>query len=229
MEHDEQPVIGDQTSGNPSSEAASAPPSPGPNPANRNWLVIAVMAVALVGMIWMGVRNAHKNAGPGGNSLSTANVKGKSAPDFELQDVSSGKPIRLADYRGKAVLLNFWATWCPPCKVEIPWFVDLQKQYGPDGLVVLGVAMDDAGQQEIAKFAQDMGINYPVLLGTEKVGNAYGGVEALPTTFYIGRDGRVVDRSFGLHSHREVEQSIKAALNTTATSAALNSPSQAGN
>jgi len=198
----------------PSSEPVT-PGGPGPLQVRRNWIVIGAMAFVLILMIWVGVYHADKTLGVRTSSdLATGNVKGKLAPDFELQEVSTGKPVHLSDYRGKAVLLNFWATWCPPCKEEIPWFVDLQKQYGPDGLVVLGVAMDDAGQQQIAKFAQGMGINYPILLGTDKVGDEYGGVDALPTTFYIGRDGKIVQRAFGLHTHHEVEESIKAALNT---------------
>jgi peroxiredoxin len=184
---------------------------------NRNWLVIGVLAIALAVMVGFGFRNAHKSAGTRA-SFGVASVRGQQAPDFELQDVSTGKTVKLSDYRGKAVLLNFWATWCPPCKIEIPWFVDLQKQYANDGLVVLGVAMDDASQQEIAKFSKDMGITYSVLLGTEKVGDAYGGVEALPTTFYIGRDGKVTDRVFGLPpgGHAAAEDKVKAALNTSA-------------
>jgi hypothetical protein len=95
----------------------------------------------------------------------------------------------------------------------MPWFVDVQQQYGPQGLVVIGVAMDDAGRDTIARFTDSMKINYLVLQGDEKVGNAYGGVEALPTTFYIGRDGAVVKRVFGLTSHSDIEQSVKLALN----------------
>lgn len=186
-------------------QAAAPPPS-----ANRNWIVIGIMAAALAGMIFVGLHGARKHTANNGGLFG--DVRGKDAPDFELKDVSTGKAVKLSDYRGKAVLLNFWATWCPPCKVEIPWFVDLQKQYGPDGLAVVGVAMDDASEQEISKFAQDMGINYPVLLGTDKVGAAYGGVEGLPTTFYIGRDGKILERVEGLHSHREIESSVKAAL-----------------
>ena len=120
--------------------------------------------------------------------------------------------MHLSDFRGKAVLLNFWATWCPPCKVEIPWFIDLQKQYGPQGFVVLGVAMDDAGRDTILKFDNDMNINYPVLQGTETVGDAYGGVESLPTSFYIDREGKIVSRVLGLRSHGEVEANIQRAL-----------------
>ncbi len=114
--------------------------------------------------------------------------------------------------KGKAVLLNFWATWCQPCKIEMPWFVELQKQYGPGGLQVLGIAMDDASPQDIAQFAKDLGVNYPVLIGKEAVGNAYGGVQFLPETFYIGRDGKIVDRVFGLKGRGEIEDDVKKAL-----------------
>ena len=186
---------------------------------NRNWLVIAVLAVVLGLMVGFGVHNARKSTGARA-SFGVVGVKGKEAPDFELQNVATGKTVKLSDYRGKAVLLNFWATWCPPCKVEIPWFVDLQKQYADDGLVVLGVAMDDASQQEIAKFAKDMNINYPILLGTDKVGDAYGGVEGLPTSFYIGRDGKVVDRVAGLRSYGDTKEKVQAALNTSSATRA---------
>lgn len=190
----------------PETELQSSPP---PQRGGRNWIVILIMAAALAGMIFVGLHNSRK--GTAGDAL-VGNAIGKTAPDFELKDVNTGKTVKLSDYRGKAVLVNFWATWCSPCKVEIPWFVDLQKQYGADGLVILGVAMDDASQQDIAKFAQDMGVNYPILLGTQQVGDSYGGVQGLPTTIYVGRDGKIIDRVEGLRSHRDVESNIKAAL-----------------
>jgi thiol-disulfide isomerase/thioredoxin len=197
-------------------------PTTAPAPPNRNWIVIGIMAAALAGMIFVGLHGAHKTAG--NNAGMLGNVRGKDAPDFELKDVSTGKSVKLSDYKGKAVLLNFWATWCPPCKVEIPWFVDLQKQYGPDGLAVLSIAEDDSSQQEISKFAQGMGINYPVLLGSDTVSAAYGGVDGLPTTFYIGRDGKIIDRVEGLRSHHEIESNIKAALAQGASIAQTQAP-----
>jgi thiol-disulfide isomerase/thioredoxin len=114
--------------------------------------------------------------------------------------------------RGKAVLLNFWATWCQPCKIEMPWFEQLQKQYAHEGLQVIGVAMDDASKEDIAKFAKNLGVDYPILLGKENVGDAYGGVQFLPATFYVGRDGRVVDKVFGLKGRDEIEGIVKKAL-----------------
>jgi peroxiredoxin len=138
-------------------------------------------------------------------------MKGKPAPEFTLQSLE-GKPVHLSDFRGKAVLLNFWATWCAPCKIEMPWFVELQKQYSAQGLQILGVAMDDASPADIAKFAKDLGVDYPILIGKEDVGEAYGGVQFLPATFYIDREGRVVDKVFGLKGRGEIEDNIKKAL-----------------
>jgi thiol-disulfide isomerase/thioredoxin len=123
--------------------------------------------------------------------------------------------LKLSDFHGKAVLLNFWATWCEPCKIEMPWFVELQKQYGPQGLQVLGVAMDDTDPKDISEFAHKMGVNYPIAVGKEAVGDQYGGIPYLPSTFYIDRDGRVVDRVYGLVSRSEIEDDIKKALSST--------------
>jgi len=148
-----------------------------------------------------------------GTITLVGNVQGVPAPDFTLQALD-GSSVKLSDFRGKAVLLNFWATWCPPCKVEMPWFEDLQKQYGKDGLVVLGVAMDDSEPATIAKFANELGVNYQVLLGTDKVSDDYGDVQYLPTTFYIGRDGAIVDKMTGLLDRKDIEQAVKKTLNT---------------
>jgi thiol-disulfide isomerase/thioredoxin len=133
------------------------------------------------------------------------------APDFGLESLE-GKTVHLSDFRGKAVLLNFWATWCQPCKIEMPWFEQLQKQYGPQGLQVIGVAMDDADKEDIAKFAKNLSVDYPILVGKEDVGEAYGGVQFLPATFYVGRDGKVVEKVFGLKGRSEIEDNVKKAL-----------------
>src|SRR6266699_2545773 len=148
------------------------------------------------------------------NASSAHNVgklQGQLAPDFALASLD-GQTLQLSDYRGKAVLLNFWATWCEPCKIEMPWFADLQKKYEAQGLQVLGVAMDDATPKEIAEFAQKLGVNYPILVGKEEVGTKYGGVQYLPSTFYISRDGKIIDRVFGLVSRSEIESNVQKAL-----------------
>lgn len=151
--------------------------------------------------------------------LPTIAVAGHVAPDFELKDIN-GKMVKLSDFRGKAVVLNFWATWCPPCKTEIPWFEDLQNRYGGQGLAVVGVALDDSSEADIAEFAKEMKMNYPVLLGKEETSDLYGGVDALPTTFYIDRSGKIITTVPGLADRREIEDNIIKALNTKTEAAA---------
>jgi len=179
----------------------------------RNLFILLLVILTVTLMLFVG-RRAAQNRGPAGPQLAPGNLSGATAPDFELKSID-GKTVKLSDYRGKAVLLNFWATWCPPCKIEMPWFVDLQKEYGPQGLQVIGVSVDDDAEKnagKISAFAAKMSLNYVVLLGNEKVSDQYGGVEGLPTTFYIGRDGKVVAYVQGLVSHSEIEDNIKKAL-----------------
>ncbi len=176
----------------------------------RNPLALIFVAVVAAAMLYFGFHMARRS-GPPPQILGQASP----APDFTLESLE-GKNVRLSDLRGKAVLLNFWATWCGPCKIETPWLVELQNKYGSQGLQVIGVAMDDSGKEDIAKFAKDMGVNYPVLLGKESVGDAYGGVPALPESFFIGRDGKIVDKIIGLKGKAEIEDSVKQALDTQA-------------
>ena len=176
---------------------------------NRNALVFVVLVGAIIGMLAAGkYLDRTRKHGP---LKMVGNVKGVRAPDFDLATLD-GRRVKLSDFRGKAVLLNFWATWCPPCKIEMPWFVDLQKQYGKDGLVVLGVAMDDTEPPKIAEFAHEMGVNYQVLLGTDQVSDDYGNVQYLPTTFYLDRNGIIVDKAAGLFSREEIETDVKKIL-----------------
>jgi cytochrome c-type biogenesis protein len=172
----------------------------------RNPLALVVVAVVAAGMLYFGMHMARRDR----RLHSTAATQ---APDFTLESLD-GKTMRLSDLRGKAVLLNFWATWCVPCKIEMPWFVELQREYGAQGLQIVGVAMDDASREDIAKFAKDMGVNYPILIGKEAVGDQYGGVPALPETFFIGRDGKIVDKILGLRGKGDIEEDIKRALDT---------------
>ena len=174
----------------------------------RDPVVIIVVAMVVTVMLVFGFQRARRT----GRGVSAGpSMKGQTAPDFTLESLD-GKTVHLSDFRGKGVLLNFWATWCQPCKIEMPWFAELQKQYGPQGLQIVGIAMDDASPKEIGEFAHDLGVNYPILVGKEAVGDAYGGVQFLPATFYIGRDGKVVDKVFGLKGRGEIEENIKKAL-----------------
>jgi peroxiredoxin len=173
----------------------------------RDPVVLIVIAIVISLMLVFGIQKARHNS----NGVGGAKLLNQPAPDFALASLD-GKTLKLSDYHGKAVLLNFWATWCEPCKIEMPWFVDLQKKYGPQGLQVLGVAMDDAPVKDIADFSQKMGVNYPIVIGKEEVGTQYGGVQYLPSTFYISRDGKIVDRVFGLVSRSEIEANVQKAL-----------------
>ena len=188
---------------------------------NRNVVVILCVVVAVTALLMVGKRSskprdsANANVAQGTPEPEQAvggPDKGIMAPAFELKSIPEGKSTPLASFRGKAVLLNFWATWCGPCKIEMPWLVDLQKKYGPQGLQIVGVAMDDTSDKEIADFTHKMGVNYVVLKGTEKVGDLYGGVEGLPTTYYLDRSGKVVDKTLGLASESVIEDAIKKSL-----------------
>jgi thiol-disulfide isomerase/thioredoxin len=201
------------------------PPQPPQSSPGRNPLALVVAAVVVAGMLYFGYHAAQRSPSAR-TSGGFSGMKSAPAPDFTLESLD-GKSITLSDLRGKAVLLNFWATWCSPCKIEMPWFVELQNQYGSQGLQIVGVAMDDSSKDDIAKFAKDMGVNYPVLIGKESVGDEYGGVPALPETFFIGRDGKIVDRIIGLKGKEEIEDAIKKALNTQPGSSAATAALQA--
>ncbi len=108
--------------------------------------------------------------------------------------------------------MNFWATWCEPCKIEMPSLVDMQKKYGPQGLQIVGVAMDDADDKEISTFTHKMGVNYMVLRGTEKIGDLYGGIDHLPMTYYLDRSGKIVDETEGMAGEATFEDAIKARI-----------------
>ncbi|MGO9084960.1 MAG: TlpA disulfide reductase family protein [Candidatus Sulfotelmatobacter sp.] len=205
----------------PPEDQGSGPVPPLVRPRNRNPLALVVAAVVVAGMLYFGFHMARRTGA--GRTPGMARVT--DAPDFTLESLD-GKSVRLSDLRGKAVLLNFWATWCAPCKIEMPWFVELQNEYGPQGLQIVGVAMDDSSKEDIAKFTKEMGVNYPVLLGKEAVGDAYGGVPALPESFFISRDGKIVDKILGLEGKADIELAVKKALTAqpgtspTATAAA---------
>jgi thiol-disulfide isomerase/thioredoxin len=181
----------------------------------RDFAIISIVVVTVAAMILAAVHFAHK--GPGGNSASLGSMRGTAAPDFTLKSLD-GKTVHLSDYRGKAVLLNFWATWCEPCKLEMPWFAELQRKYAGDGLQVVGVDMDEGTEDDVRKkvqdFAKKVGADYTLVIGTDSVADSYGGIQFFPATFYIDRSGNVVNRVFGLKGRREIEDNIRAALNS---------------
>ncbi|MBN9617103.1 MAG: alkyl hydroperoxide reductase [Acidobacteriales bacterium 59-55] len=148
-----------------------------------------------------------------------AKLRGKTAPGFTLKDLD-GKKVSLADYKGRPVLVNFWATWCAPCKVEMPWFEELRKQYAAQGFEILGLTDDaDAGKDVIAKVAKKTGVTYPILLTDGKVQTAYGGLDYLPMSFYVDRNGTIVEVTAGLGSKDEIEANIKKTIASGMTAA----------
>ena len=142
--------------------------------------------------------------------LKGALVAGSKFPDFAVKDVA-GNPLSIANFKGKIVLLDFWATWCTPCRDEIPRFVEFQNKSRERGLQVIGISMDDDAKP-VREFYQEFKMNYPVALGSEKVAEAYGGVLGLPITFLIGRDGQVAAKYIGEVDMSVLEQEIETLL-----------------
>jgi cytochrome c biogenesis protein CcmG/thiol:disulfide interchange protein DsbE len=151
---------------------------------------------------------------------SEKNTSGrKLAPEFSLKDVD-GRTVRLSDYRGKVVVLDFWATWCSPCRTEIPWFTEFERRNKDRGFAVLGVSMDDDGWPVVKPFLKDLKVNYRVMLGDDHTADMYGGIDALPTTFIIDRDGRIAATHVGLAGKEEFEDAIENLLASGASGAA---------
>lgn len=167
-------------------------------------LLIALVAITIAfGAFFYGrTSHSHKNF--------TAPAQHALAPDFSLPDLSGGQ-LALSTYRGKVVLLDFWATWCVPCREEIPHFVELQSRYRDQGLEIIGVSMDD-GPEPVRDFYKQFKMNYPVVMGNAKIGELYGGVLGLPIAFVIGRDGRIYAKHIGATSIPIIEKEIQPLL-----------------
>jgi peroxiredoxin len=176
---------------------------------------IALATALLLGCVLAGCSTAPRTVRAA--SLKPDNER-KQAPDFTLKD-ANGKPVRLSDFRGKVVLLDFWATWCGPCKVEIPWFIDIQRKNKDRGFEVLGVAMDDEGWEVVKPFINEIGVNYRVVIGNDITAQMYGGVDALPMTFLIDRTGKIAVVHVGLTAKKEFEDGVEELLKAPAPGA----------
>ncbi len=153
-----------------------------------------------------------------GNPISSSEASGltspkdrKPAPEFRLKD-SHGGDVRLSDYKGRVVLLNFWATWCGPCKAEIPWFVEFSNQYRETGFAVLGVSMDDDGWTSVRPYLEQKHVTYRIMLGNNALAARYGGIDSLPQTLLIDRDGKIAAIHVGLVSKSEYADEISQLL-----------------
>jgi cytochrome c biogenesis protein CcmG/thiol:disulfide interchange protein DsbE len=208
-------------------------------PVKRNTLVIGTVLFILAVFAWAGWANFEyrkqarerllarspqngmaTESGSGALQLVTP-LQGKPAPQFTLEDLNGGKRS-LASYKGKAVLINFWATWCAPCKIETPWLIELRNQYAAQGFEILGISMDDIDRgdlqklsdekRQIARFVQQEQMPYPVLIDADSLSTPYGGLDSLPASFFVDRNGVVVAAQLGLTSKEEIEANIRKAL-----------------
>jgi peroxiredoxin len=181
--------------------------------------IIVVTVMFLIGLTYYADK-ATRVQGNGRPVVAASSASGKPAPEFKVKDLD-GKEVALADYKGKVVFVNFWATWCDPCRIEIPWLIDMQAKYGSRGFTVVGVAMDEEGKSAVAPFiakerfdvnGQQLPMSYPIWLGTDEVADKFGGILGYPTSFLISRDGKVVAKFQGLKSSDELEKAIEAQL-----------------
>ena len=171
-----------------------------------------LVPIALVCCAALSITGCNYFSSPVRAAVKAENER-KAAPDFNLKDVD-GKSVKLSDYRGKVVLLNFWATWCGPCKIEIPWFMDFEQKYKDKNFAVLGVSLDEDGWDSVKPYLTEKKINYRVMIGTEQVAQLYGDVDSLPTTFMIDQQGRVAAVHVGLVSKSDYLHDILELLGT---------------
>jgi cytochrome c biogenesis protein CcmG/thiol:disulfide interchange protein DsbE len=168
----------------------------------RKFAARILILIAIVGAYAI-----YRHRGPATNSRAAQHAF---APDFTLPQLS-GPPLKLSDYRGKVVLLDFWATWCEPCRVETPFLVDLQNKYRDQGLQIIGVSMDDT-PDPVPGFYQQFKMNYPVVMGNAKIGEEYGGVLGLPIAFLLDREGRIQKKHIGATDASTFEREVQTLL-----------------
>ena len=177
----------------------------------RHGVRVALLGLALLAMGWP-ARATAQLAGAAAPPYACSPLARPANLDFMLKDLT-GADVRLSDFRGKVMLVNFWATWCGPFKIEIPWFVDLQARYGKDGLQVLGISIDDT-LDKLTPYAAQYGINYPVLQGRgrREVHNAFGSLWGIPTSYIISREGKLCAKHIGATPRAGFEAEVQGLL-----------------
>ena len=181
----------------------------------KNLLIIVTVAV-LVAVTYV----ADRKWAAGGKPTVKAETATSAPSEITMKDLQ-GHDVTLAQYKDQVVLVNFWATWCAPCRIEIPWMIEFQQKYGPRGFTVLGVAMDDEGKKAVEPFVQkerfvlngqQVAMNYPILLGNDDVADKFGGLIGLPTSMLFSRDGKKIKTIIGLVNHDELVKAVEGQL-----------------
>jgi thiol-disulfide isomerase/thioredoxin len=199
----------------------------------RRAILLLMMAAGIALVVWSGWKNWSQrrsamqaqqqdrvdlmpdNAGSAASYAYTdqSPLRGKPAPAFTLLDLN-GKKVSLSDFKGRPLVVNFWGTYCAPCKIEMPWLEEFSKKYAPDGLQIVGITYDsEVGRDTIARDAQQLGVTYPILLSTPKAEKDYlSGTDALPMSFYVDKTGKVIEVTAGLGSKDELESMVKETI-----------------
>jgi len=179
-------------------------------------ILLAVITATVAVYLADKATRVHTNA----SSRLVVMKAGDPAPEIKVKDLAD-KDVTLADYKGKVVLVNFWATWCDPCRVEIPWLIEMQDKYGAKGFTVLGIAMDEEGKPMVAPFVakerydvngQKLPMNYPIVIGSDAVAEKFGGLLGYPTSILISKDGKQIKRVTGIINEEEISKLIEGAL-----------------
>jgi len=197
-----------------SEQAGGSQPPPAQSPASKLLTLGILIAAIALAAVWI-QKDSTKNSALAGEGKSAPRVTavkvGDPAPDLILKDLQ-GNTVKLSDLKGKVVLVDFWATWCQPCTIMIPWFIEFQNRYGSQGFAVLGVAMDDEGLSVVKPYAAKASMNYTVVIGSEEAAEAWGGIFGLPTSFVIDRQGRIQAKHIGLIDRDVFEKDIRSLL-----------------
>jgi thiol-disulfide isomerase/thioredoxin len=188
----------------------------------RKFAIIVATVVALVALTYYADKKTRVSSNaPAHGDTSADKSAGMQAPEVHFKQLD-GKDVALSDYSGKVVLVNFWATWCAPCREEIPWLIEMQKKYAEKGFTVLGLAMDEEGKSEVAPFVskeqfeidggQKATMDYPIVLGNEDIANKFGGLFGYPTSILISRNGKVIKRITGEINKQDMSREIESHL-----------------